>query len=242
MTLSACPRCGASRTGTQRFCATCGLDYWTAAQLGATAPPAATQQPAPAPPRSSGVGWIVGVFIALVVIGGGYSVFSGMVSDIESDVASELDGDPTDTPRPTRTARPTPEATTNSGALALGLFSLHVQDSSSDIAAGLQAVSDDATALDIDALVDSSVDLWVDLGVEVDWLAANPPHPCYADLHAAYTQAISEMHHALDVISDAAIYEDVDLMDEGAALMIAANDSINGATAHMESAATACGL
>ena len=45
-----CPNCGAPRTG-QRFCASCGNDFWKAAEAGAASPtPAGRQPPAAGPP------------------------------------------------------------------------------------------------------------------------------------------------------------------------------------------------
>ncbi len=45
-----CPNCGTPRTG-QRFCASCGLDFWKAAESGGT-PPTESTPPGPQPPTA----------------------------------------------------------------------------------------------------------------------------------------------------------------------------------------------
>lgn len=235
MNLSSCPNCGSGRAGSQRFCPDCAFDYWKAAVQATDAPvPPVRQQPSP----PSGGSSRLGTFLLVGVLIGGGVIFLQVVG------SNSARGDaPARTERPTvtRTARPTPTATPDSGTVSMLLFTSHVARTSQEIAQGLQEVGDDATALDIDALTTSSVALWVRLGDEVDWLAANPPEACYVEYHADYSETIGALHHALDLISDGAIYQDVDLLNEGTAAMTAANAGINELADNVEAASAACG-
>ena len=94
--------------------------------------------------------------------------------------------------------------------------------------------------VDVEALQNSSIDLWLVLGEEVQWIEINPPKPCYRDLHSAYTDAITTLHDALDVISDGAINRDPDLLNQGSETMSTGNRLIQDATALIRPANRAC--
>jgi hypothetical protein len=89
---NACPRCGATRQGQERFCPRCGLDYWTVGPEGsvtaANAPPTAapaTTASNPAPPKKKGpnramlilIAVLVGVGILISILNGGSGSGSG---------------------------------------------------------------------------------------------------------------------------------------------------------------------
>jgi hypothetical protein len=163
----------------------------------------------------------------------------------ERPTASPRPPTPEPTPRPPTpepTPRPTPVPTANAGADALSGYSAHVAVSSIVIADGLGQVAEDAGNMDMLALQDSSLDLWFVLGDEVAWLAAHTPHQCYASLHASYSEAIDVLYDALDLISDGALYYDIELLNAGAARMTEGNALINGIPPMVEDAAAACGL
>ena len=104
MTTAPCPSCGTPRAGVQRFCPHCAFDYWRAAQ-GVEQQTPAPQPVAVAPAKSSSpAGFIVGLVVALLLVWGGYSFLTGAADDVEHDVATALDDDPT--------PRPTPRAST----------------------------------------------------------------------------------------------------------------------------------
>jgi hypothetical protein len=153
---------------------------------------------------------------------------------------------PTPPPTPTPTERPTPPPTpaptVNTGNVAFLAFAGHVTDTSPDLIAGMNHVATDASALDVDALQISSVDLWLSLGEEVDWLDQNPPEPCFAPLHAEYKEAIEVLYEALDLVSDGALYYDADLLSAGADLMAEGTVLVDEASGMIESAGATCGV
>ena len=151
---------------------------------------------------------------------------------------------PVPTPRPTPrpTPQPTPAPTVNTAGPALQAYAAHLSVSTAVIVDGMNQVAQDASNLDIVALQTSSVDLWLVLGEEVDWLSGHTPHPCYAALHAKYSEAVDVLYDALDLISDGAIYYDADLLNAGSARMTEGTALINEATAMIPQAQTACGL
>jgi hypothetical protein len=113
-----CPNCGTPRTG-QRFCASCGNDFWKAAEAGGAQPRSGSQQPAagppvtPAPARGPVVnlGRLARMFV-LGVIGLAVAVIAiSYLSDSSGGPQPGTGlGDATPTP-PVDTSTPTPEAT-----------------------------------------------------------------------------------------------------------------------------------
>lgn len=150
--------------------------------------------------------------------------------------------EPSPTPDPTTppTPEPTPAPTDNAAAAALTSYAAHVAVSSTVIGEGLATVAEDAGNLDIEALQLSSVDLWLQIGDEVDWLAGHTAHPCYATLHERYTGAIDVLYDALDLISDGALGYDVDLLEQGADRMLEGSDLITAIPPIVETAREAC--
>ena len=107
---------------------------------------------------------------------------------------------------------------------------------------GLDAVSTAALNGDIDAVADTSIDLWIALGNEVRWLNANPAAACYTSTHSVYSEAIDLLHESMDQISDGALYYDVDLINSGTELMLLGNAKLSQATAGVPASTVACGL
>jgi hypothetical protein len=120
-----CPQCGTKRLGELRFCASCGFDYWNAAQAQSDEPPhdkaaASSQLPPIAaerlqPPNSNRghrpwrrwALWGLAVVLALAVVG---AVFGGPEEDAALVGATSS---PTESAKPTPrpTIRPTPRPT-----------------------------------------------------------------------------------------------------------------------------------
>jgi hypothetical protein len=160
--------------------------------------------------------------------------------DARRNAAANVEGE-TPAPTPRRTPRPTPEATVNLDGLAFQAYLAHVTSVGDELVAGMEQVGADATNLDVPALTSSSIDLWVDLGTEVDWLEANPPEPCFAELHGKWSDAVGTLYEALDQISDGAIYQDPELLDTGTTLMMEGNSLVDDATELTAPAAANCG-
>lgn len=251
--LSFCPRCGTPRTESFAFCGKCGFAFDSAPQLATTVP--APQAPAPQPPewgaaiprsswwsrqsRRTRLAIIVGSVVALLVIG-------SATGRRDETPPTAVRATPTATERvaalPTTSERvAAPTASPNTGALGFLLFAAHVGESGQAIAAGLNEVAADASSLDIDALTGSSIDLWIALGDEADWLDNNPPEACFASLHARYSEGIDMLYEALDLISDGAIFSDPDMLNQGATLMTEGSAIITEAAGLIESAGAACG-
>jgi hypothetical protein len=237
---STCPNCGAPRGETSNFCRVCGLDYWNAAQEEQAVQPATPVEPAQAMPRSgtNTAGFLVGAIVAAALIGGAIMFLQGTADDVTREVAVEPDDDPTHEPTPT--ARRTPAPTPHPGERAFKEFVKHITPTSAVIVAGMENVAADATRVDVEALQNSSINLWLVLGEEVQWIEDNPPRRCYQDLHSAYTDAITTLHDALDVISDGAIHSDPDLLNEGSETMSTGNRLIDDATKLIGPANRAC--
>jgi hypothetical protein len=259
---SPCPQCGASRQPDARFCGTCAFDFWKAAEN--TVAPATTDAPplASAPPVSAeplATAWhpaskpprsrlrvalvVVGVILALGVVGS----VAGQGDENEPPVAeattTSSERVATPTPSPSASERVvTPPIAPNTGALGFQLFAAHVAESAPAIADGMTLVATDAGNLDVAALSNSSVDLWIALGNEASWMDENPPEACFATLHAKYSEGIDVLYEALDQISDGAIYSDVDLLTQGSSLMTEGSALITDATALIPSASAACGV
>jgi hypothetical protein len=238
--LSTCPGCGAPRADTKRFCRACGLD-WKAAQGEQAVQPATPVEHTPAVTKigPNTAAFLLGAVVAVVLIGGAAELLQGAADDVTREVVGEL-GDDDPTPKPTPTARPTPVPTLKAGERAFKEFVEHVTPRSAVIVAGMENVAGDATRLDIEALQTSSIDLWLVLSEEVRWIEVNPPKPCYRNLHSAYTDAITSLHDALDLISDGAINRDPDLLNQGSETMSTGNRLLNDATALVRPANRAC--
>jgi hypothetical protein len=237
--LSTCPGCGAPRADTKRFCRACGLDQ-KAAQGAQDVRPAAPVERAP-PTAESGTntaGFLVGAIAALAIIGGTIAFLQGAEDDVTGEVATELDDDPM--PNPTPTARRTPSPTPDTGQRAFKEFVEHVTRKHAVIVAGMESVDAAAGRVDVEALQRSSIDLWLVLGEEVQWMEDNPPKRCYRDAHSAYADAITTLHDALDVISDGALDRNPDVLNRGSKNMITGNRLINDAAALIRPANRAC--
>lgn len=110
----ACPQCGTTRQGDLRFCASCGFDYWKAAEAapGSGAVPAAPTVAAAAEnaaeeKRSRRFGWIAIAVIAVLILG----VIGALTSDDEPGTA-----DVSASPEESATTEPTDEATATPGS------------------------------------------------------------------------------------------------------------------------------
>jgi hypothetical protein len=238
--LGTCPNCGAPRADKKRFCRACGLD-WMAAQGVRAVQPATPVKQAPALAKigASTAAFLLAAVVAVAFIGGVAELLQGNAAD---DVTQEVVGDLDDaqTPEPTTAARRTPSPTPDAGERAFKEFVEHVSPTSAVIIAGMENVAADATRLDIEALQTSSINLWLALGEEVQWIGVHPPKPCYRDLHSGYTDAITTLHHALDLISDGALNRDPDRINQGAETMTTGNRLLNDATALIRPTNRAC--
>jgi len=183
--------------------------------------------------------FLLAAVVAVALISGLAELLQGDAADDPTqEVVGELDDDPT--PKPTTAARRTSAPTPDAGERAFKEFVQHVSPMSAVIVAGMENVAADATRLDIEALQTSSLNLWLALGEEAQWIQVNPPKPCYRDLHSAYTDAITTLHHALDLISDGAIDRDPDRLDQGAETMTTGNRLLSDATALIRPSNRAC--
>jgi hypothetical protein len=238
--LGICPNCGAPRAETKRFCRACGLD-WMAAQVEQPLQSATPVEHAPTVAKSgtNAAGFLAVAIVAVALIGGAVELLQGAAADdVTREVPTELDDHPT--PEPTPMARRTPPPTPDAGERAFKEFVEHVTPMSAAIVAGMENVAADATRVDVEALQNSSIYLWLVLGEEIQWIEVNPPKPCFRDLHSAYTDAITTLHDALDVISDGAINRDPDLLNQGSETMSTGDRLIQDATALIRPANRAC--
>ncbi|MGI8829805.1 MAG: hypothetical protein ACR2I5_08580 [Candidatus Limnocylindria bacterium] len=135
MAFSTCPTCGKPRAGVERFCPSCGLDYWKAASGSGQPVTTPTQAAPPDAGGSSRLPLVLGGLIVLaVLVGGAYIYLNGVTDDINSKVANELGGDDP-TPRPT----PTPELVGGTGQVTFGIGldeNLHVEAEQRTFAVG----------------------------------------------------------------------------------------------------------
>jgi hypothetical protein len=240
---STCPNCGFPRDDAKRFCRACGLDQ-KAAQGAQNVRPAAPVERAP-PTVESGpttAGFLVGAIVAMAIVGGTIAFLQGAEDDVTREAATELGDDPmpNPTPNPTPTARRPRSPTPDSGQRAFKEFVEHVTRKHAVIVDGMESVDAAATRVDVEALQRSSIDLWLVLGEEVQWMEDNPPKRCYRDAHSAYADAITTLHDALDVISDGALDRNPDVLNRGSKNMITGNRLIDDATALIRPANRAC--
>jgi hypothetical protein len=238
--LDTCSNCGAPRAEKKRFCRACGLDWMAEQGVHAVQPVTPVKQAAAvAKIGANAAAFLLAAVVAVAFISGAAELLQSDAADnATQEVVGELDDDRT--PEPTTAARRTPAPTPDAGERAFKEFVEHVSPMSAVIVAGMENVAADATRLDIEALQTSSIDLWLALGEEVQWIGVHPPKPCYRELHSGYTDAITTLRHALDLISDGAINRDPDRLNQGAETMSTGNRLLNDATALIRPANRAC--
>lgn len=136
---------------------------------------------------------------------------------------------------PTATASPTPEPTEDPAAGQYLDFADHISNYADEVVRMLTKVGSAATAGSISRLTLVSVDMWISTGNEVRWLHAHPPAPCYANVHAAYLNAMQLYHRAMDLISDGAATYDVRSVSRGTVLLNQGSDAIDQVTRELDS-------
>jgi hypothetical protein len=140
--------------------------------------------------------------------------------------------EPTVAPTPRPTPRPTPKPTPkpDTGSVQwLGLLNLMIGHTQS-IMDDLDAVSRATDRYDIDAVIDTTVALWINAGDAADEIGAYPTHACYEEVQRLSVASFRGVEEAADIISDGWIYMDMDMVEVGVQRLLRAVDEIGDAT------------
>lgn len=141
--------------------------------------------------------------------------------------------EPTPVPTPRPTPVPTPEITGDAAAYIA--YADHVMGYAAQFVREMDALTAAAGTGDMNEVFDTALAMYSSLGDEQLWLEFEADvRPCFEDAYRSYSAAIDEYWTSMDLITDAVIYDDASMMNDGVIAMERGTVLINESTAHLD--------